>query len=308
MHPKIKVISTGKYIPQKTITNEDLSKIVDTNDEWIVSRTGIKNRHQVTDELTSDMAYLAAEAAIGKANYDRNQIDLVIVASITGDQKTPSTANFVQGKLGLNHSVMSFDVNAACTGFIYALEIASSLLLTNRYRSALVIGAETLTEVTDYTDRNTCILFGDGAGAIIIEPSQDEADTTYFYNDAKADLKSVLTVKKHIKMEGQKVYLFAIDVMQKAILNVLEQANLTIDDIDIIIPHQANIRIIQTVAKNMNIPIEKFMINLNQYGNTSAASVPITLDEYLDREKKPKKALLVGFGGGFTWGAALINL
>mgnify|MGYP001072321099 CR=1 FL=1 len=305
----IKVISSGKYIPNDIITNQDLEKIVDTNHEWIVSRTGIVERHKVKDELTSDMAYEAAMDAINKANYDINQIDLIIVASITGDQLTPSTANIVQKKLGITHDCMSFDVNAACTGFVYGLDIASQMLQTKRFRSALIIGAETLTKVVDYTDRNTCILFGDGAGALIIEPSDQENQHAYFYNAAKADELDSLTVKKHIKMDGRKVFLFAVDIMQKSIQKMLDDAQLTIDDIDMIIPHQANIRIIQAVSKGMNIPMEKFLVNIQSYGNTSAASIPITLDDYmLNHAYKNKKIILVGFGGGFTWGSALLSL
>lgn len=305
----IKVISSGKYIPKDVITNQDLEKVVDTNHEWIVSRTGIVERHKVKDELTSDMGYLAAMDAIHKANHDVNTIDLIIVASITGDQLTPSTANLVQKKLGITHDCMSFDINAACTGFVYGLDVAAQMLQSKRYRSALIIGAERLTTVTDYTDRNTCILFGDGAGALIVKPSDDPKDEAFFYNAAKADELDSLTVKKHIKMDGRKVFLFAVDIMQKSIEKVLNDANLTIDDIDMIIPHQANIRIIQAVSKGMNIPIEKFLVNIESYGNTSAASIPITLDDYfLNGNYENKKIILVGFGGGFTWGSALLSV
>lgn len=305
----IKVISSGKYIPKDVITNQDLEKVVDTNHEWIVSRTGIVERHKVKDELTSDMGYLAAMDAIHKANHDVNTIDLIIVASITGDQLTPSTANLVQKKLGITHDCMSFDINAACTGFVYGLDVAAQMLQSKRYRSALIIGAERLTTVTDYTDRNTCILFGDGAGALIVKPSDDPKDEAFFYNAAKADELDSLTVKKHIKMDGRKVFLFAVDIMQKSIEKVLNDANLTIDDIDMIIPHQANIRIIQAVSKGMNIPIEKFLVNIESYGNTSAASIPITLDDYfLNGNYANKKIILVGFGGGFTWGSALLSV
>lgn len=307
--PKIKVISSGKYIPKEIISNQYLEKLVDTNHEWIVSRTGIVNRYKATVEETSDMAYLAAKNAIEKANYDVNKIDLIIVATITGDQKTPSTANLVQKKLGITHECMSFDVNAACTGFVYGLEIAAMMMAAPKFRSALIIGAETLTKVTDYEDRNTCILFGDGAGALLIEPSSLEKDQAFFYNAAKADEENSLSVVKYIKMDGRRVFIFAIDIIKKSIEKVLEDANLKIEDIDMIIPHQANIRIIQTVSKSMDIPIEKFKINIANYGNTSAASIPITLDEYLtEGNKKDIKIILVGFGGGFTYGSALLSL
>lgn len=303
----MKVISSGKYIPSEIITNQDLEKLVDTNHEWIVSRTGIIKRHKAGDTLTSDMAYFAAKDAVEKANLDVEEIDLIIVASITGEQSTPSVANLVQKKLGIKHDCMSFDVNAACTGFVYGLEVASALLASNKFRTALVIGAEKLTSITNYEDRNTCILFGDGAGALLIKQSDDNNQKAFFYNAAKIDETEALTVKRYVEMDGRKVFLFALDVMQKSIQKVLDDANLTIDDIDRIIPHQANLRIIQAVSKAMNIPIEKFKTNMEEYGNTSAASIPITLDEYLDeKDQTGKKIILVGFGGGFTYGSALL--
>jgi 3-oxoacyl-[acyl-carrier-protein] synthase-3 len=222
---------------------------------------------------------------------------------------TPSTANFVQAKLGLNHEVMSFDINAACTGFVYGLEVAASLLQTGRFRAALIIGGETLTKIVDYTDRNTCVLFGDGAGAMIIEPAYSERNKAYFFNAARGDTNNILTVVSKIKMDGKKVYQFAVDAMEQAIGKVLDESGLDISEIDQIIPHQANERIIQSVSKSMGIPLEKFMLNLSQYGNTSAASIPITISEYFDREDiKGQKILLVGFGGGFTWGSAILQL
>lgn len=305
----IKIISTGKYVPETLITNDDLEKLVETSDEWITSRTGIKTRHKAVDELTSDMAYKAAMSAINRASYDISRIDLIIMATITGDQMTPSTANFIQAKLGLTHEVMSFDINAACTGFVYGLEVASALLQSGRFRAALIIGGETLTKIVDYTDRNTCVLFGDGAGAMIIEPGHHPYHNAYFFNAALGDTHDTLSVVSKIKMDGKKVYQFAVDAMQQAILRVLKDANLDISDINMIIPHQANERIIQAVSKNMNIPLDKFMMNLRDYGNTSAASIPITIADYVDQyPSKNQKILLVGFGGGFTWGSAIIQL
>jgi 3-oxoacyl-[acyl-carrier-protein] synthase-3 len=306
---KIKMISSGKYVPPTIITNEDLEKLVETSNEWIITRTGIERRHKAVDELTSDMAYKAAMNAIERVNYDTNKIDLIVMATITGDQMTPSTANYVQSKLNLTHDVMSFDINAACTGFVYGLEVASALLQTKRFRAALVIGGETLTKITDYTDRNTCVLFGDGAGAMIIEPSDLEQDAAYFFNAARPDTVGSLTVVSKIFMDGKKVYQFAVEVMEEAIHRVLKDANLTLEDIDLIIPHQANERIISAVAKSMGVPLEKFMLNLKEYGNTSAASIPITISDYYDQNyTKNKTILLVGFGGGFTWGSAILHL
>ncbi len=306
----IKFITTGSYLPEKIVTNDDLSKIVDTNDEWIKTRTGISERRFASDDETVvELAYKAALDAINKSNFNKNEIDLIIVASITSPVKTPSIANLVQGMLGLNDNhVMAFDVNAACTGYIYALEIASGLLNSGLYKNALVIGAEKMTSILDFTDRSTCVLFGDGAGASIITKSDDKKHQVFFHNNSKGDLNKVLWIKPYVKMEGREVFRFAVDALPRAINEVLENANLTIDDIDLIVPHQANDRIIQSVSKDMKIPMSKFLMNIEKYGNTSAASIPILLSEYESNENDLKRVIIVGFGGGFTWGAALINI
>ena len=301
----VKVVASGKYTPEKIITNKDLEQIVETSDEWIRTRTGIQERRKAEFETATDMAYLAAKDALESSGYDRTKIDLVIVATITSERQTPSVANMVMGLLGLKEGIMSFDVNAACTGFVYALEIASSLISTNQYQSALVIGSEKLSSVLDYTDRNTCILFGDGAGAVVIE--QNPQAKASYYNASKADMTDILTVDKTIRMDGKKVYVFATDVVERSIKHILEVNHLTIDDIDAILPHQANERIIQSVAKSMNIPMEKFELNIATYGNTSAASIPILIAEYREKYKN-KRVLLVGFGGGFTWGSAIVEV
>ncbi|HLS99930.1 MAG TPA: beta-ketoacyl-ACP synthase 3, partial [Acholeplasma sp.] len=237
------------------------------------------------------------------------KIDLIVVASITNPMKSPSIANLVQAKLGLNdRHVMTFDVNAACSGFVYALEVASSLLLAGNHKSALVIGSEHMTSILDYTDRGTCILFGDGAGSVILEKSEDPTDEIHFFNGSRGDDTGILWIDPLVKMDGREVYKFATDIMPKAIEQVLKKANLTLDDIDLIIPHQANIRIIQSVAKDMNLPLERFLVNIDEYGNTSSASIPILLDEYKQKHKEPKRALMIGFGGGFTWGAAILKV
>jgi 3-oxoacyl-[acyl-carrier-protein] synthase-3 len=299
------VVASGKYAPEKIITNKDLEAIVETSDEWIRTRTGIHERRKAETETSTDMAYFAALNAIDTYGYDKSKIDLVIVATITSERQTPSVANMVMGRLGLREGIMSFDVNAACTGFVYALEIASSLISTNQYKSALVVGSERLSSVLDYTDRNTCILFGDGAGAVIIE--QNPQSKASYYNASKADMTDILTVDKTIRMDGKKVYVFATDVVEKSIRHILDVNQLTIDDIDAILPHQANERIIQSVAKSMNIPMEKFELNIATYGNTSAASIPILIAEYMTTHQN-KRVLLVGFGGGFTWGSAIIEV
>lgn len=301
----IKVVASGKYAPEKIITNKDLEAIVETSDEWIRTRTGIHERRKAETETSTDMAYYAALNAIETYGYDKSKIDLVIVATITSERQTPSVANLVMGRLGLREGIMSFDVNAACTGFVYALEIASSLISTNQYKSALVVGSERLSSVLDYTDRNTCILFGDGAGAVIIE--QNINAKASYYNASKADMTDILTVDKTIRMDGKKVYVFATDVVEKSIRHILDVNHLTIDDIDAILPHQANERIIQSVAKSMDIPMSKFELNIATYGNTSAASIPILIAEYMTKHQN-KRVLLVGFGGGFTWGSAIIEV
>lgn len=303
---KTKIVSSGHYVPKEIVTNDDLAKIVDTNDEWIHTRTGIKERRRAgVDELASDLALNASLDAIKKVNYDVNKIDLIVVATITGDKITPSTANVLQGKLGIKEA-MSFDINAACTGFVYALETAEALLKQGRLKSALVVGVEKLTNVVDYTDRQTCILFGDGAGAVILEADPNGEDI-HFYNAASYDDKEFLTVEKYIKMDGRRVYLFAVDIIEKSIRKILADNNLTLDEIEAIIPHQANERIIQGVAKSMNIGMDKFIVNIDKYGNTSAASIPITINEYREEFGSNKKILVVGFGGGFTWGSAILT-
>lgn len=305
MSYKSKIVSTGKYLPEGVITNFDLEKLVDTNDEWIVSRTGINTRRKALESVL-DMAYNASMDAIKKAEYDKDKIDLIIVATITNEIKSPSIANLLQEKLGLNDKqVMAFDVNAACTGFVYALEVATSLLQSGKFKSALVVGSEKMTNIVDFTDRNTCILFGDGAGSIIVEPGDTDS---VFYNDSKGDNTKILEVDKYVKMNGPRVYQFAVDIIPKTINKILRDNNLTLDDIDVIIPHQANKRIVESIIKEMNLSDDKVILNIDRYGNTSAASIPITIAEYKEENKDLKTILIVGFGGGFTWGAAILKI
>ncbi|ERJ11449.1 beta-ketoacyl-ACP synthase III [Haloplasma contractile] len=321
----IKLISTGHYVPETYMTNHDLEKVVDTSNEWIRSRTGIEKRHLVEHENTTDLATKAALNAIKKVDYDKNKIDLIIVATFSPDHKTPSVANILQANLGLNdNSIMAFDVNAACSGFIYAMNVASQMLETGNYKSALIVGAEVLSKTTNWEDRNTCVLFGDGAGAAILEKA-DGDKPAYFYSDSKGDVEHSLfcdnpplnnplvqndTDKYHILMNGKKVFVFATDAVKKSIVKSLDESGLTLDDIDYIIPHQANLRIIQNVAKSLKLDMDKFYINIQKYGNTSAASIPIALDECLEEKglEENSRILLVGFGGGLTWGSALITI
>ncbi|NLP21299.1 MAG: ketoacyl-ACP synthase III [Erysipelotrichaceae bacterium] len=313
----MKILGYGKSLPNKIVSNDDLSKLVETSDEWIIQRTGIRNR-RISDVNTSVLASQAALEAINDAQIDKDDIDLIICATMTADNATPSVACLVQKELGLENAT-AFDINGACTGFIYALKVVEGLLKLN-HKKALVIGSEVMSKVIDFTDRNTCILFGDGAGAIVVEKGED----AYFFTKSKGNfdvlyaegtsLNTDLDVKEitggFLYMDGREVFKFAIRAMEEAILKVLEEANLTIDDIDMIIPHQANQRIISNVAKRMKIDESKFFMNLEEYGNTSAASVAIALTEAKKQNviKEKDKVILVGFGAGLTWGSTLIEI
>ncbi|MBU0997766.1 MAG: ketoacyl-ACP synthase III [Firmicutes bacterium] len=307
---QIRLVSTGHYAPPKILTNADLEKIVDTSDEWITTRTGIKERRIAENEANSDLATKAALAAIEKANYDIKKIDLIIVATFTPDYKSPNVANFVQAKLGLNdRPITAFDINAACTGFIYALNVAAQMLSSGNYQSALVIGSEKISKVTDYTDRNTCVLFGDGAGAVILEPTKN-AKPWLFFTASRGDQDLILYVDEYVHMDGQKVYQFASKAIDSSIRLLLDFDGMKPQDLAAIIPHQANIRIIQSASKSLGLPIDHFFVDLHKYGNTSAASIAIALDEYLDlyKSEEERTLILVGFGAGLTWGAARITL
>lgn len=304
----MKIISTGKYLPKEILSNYDLEKMVDTSNEWIVQRTGIKERRIARKESSLDLAYKASKKAIMKANYDSKNIDLIIVATITAEKVSPSIASLLQKKLKLNNKdTICFDINAACTGFIYALHIANQMLANGKYKGALVVGAEKLSNIIDYNDRNTCILFGDGAGAMIIENNNYLA---HFYLSSKGDEAKLLVENNKLSMNGKAVFSFAVRAIQEMINKLLDETNLKLCDIEKIIPHQANIRITKTVAENMGINHDLFYMNIVNYGNTSAASVIIALDEYLE-ESGPldnKNIMLLAFGAGLTWGGALLRL
>jgi len=304
-----KVVSSGHYVPDTIISNCDLEQVVDTSDEWITSRTGIKERRLAFAENTSDLACKAALKAIEKVGYDKNKIDLIIVATFTPDLKSPSVASLVQAKLGLTgKNVTAFDINAACTGFIYTLNVAEKMLRTNAYKSALVIGAEVISNVLDYNDRNTCVLFGDGAGAMIIE--KDRHKPAIFNVSARPDQDLILYVDDFVHMEGQKVYQFASRVIESSISEVLAYGKIPKEMVKKIIPHQANIRIIQSASKALEIPLETFFVNIHKYGNTSAASIAIAFDEMVESEafQPGEQVLLVGFGAGLTYGACLLTI
>lgn len=320
------IVGWGKYAPAKVVTNEDLARLVDTSDEWIKSRTGISQRRIAEPrESTSTMAVRAAQNAIAVADLSPRQIDLVIVATLTPDYPFPSVACQVQDALGIPHAA-SFDISAGCTGFVYALSVASHLIGGGHYRAALVIGAETLSRIVDWTDRNTCVLFGDGAGAVVLQATDQPtgllgctlgsdgsgAELLYQPGGGSRRPASVETINAHqhyIKMNGPEVYRFAVDAMAKAAREVIEQTGIKPEDVELVIPHQANMRIIQAATKALHVPPEKVFTNLARYGNTSAASIPIALCEAVEhgRVQTSDHLLLVGFGAGLTWGAALVQ-
>lgn len=322
---EVRIIGVGSYVPPKVVTNDDLSKIVDTNHEWILDRTGICERRVSEGEDTSSIAYKAAVDALKKANITGEDLDLIIVATITPDSFIPSVACMLQKMIGAKNST-AFDISAACTGFIYSLEVAENLIKGGKYKRALVVGAETLSKIVDWTDRSTCILFGDGAGACIIEAvkeSDSKIINTYSISDGEKwsalttganDVKSPFSKQeniknKHIQMNGREVFKFATSVMVDSVKKVLEGTKYSLEDIDYVVPHQANLRIIDYAAKKLSIPREKFYVNLDRFGNTSSASIPIALSDMYNQGKLETGNLivLVGFGGGLTCGATLIK-
>ena len=292
----MKILGFGKAVPKKVVTNDDLSKFVETSDEWIFQRTGIRER-RISDENTSELAYISAVEAIKNSNIDKNEIDLIVCATMTPDNYTPSVACMVQEKLGLGENVTAFDVNAACTGFVFALKVVASMLNTY-HKKALVIGCETLSKIIDFGDRNTCVLFGDGAGAIVVEKDGKNEE---FYACSLGNDKDL--VAENVEMNFE---------MKNKVLKsgFLKMTNLKMEDIKLIIPHQANQRIISNVAKKLNVDNDKFFVNLEKYGNTSAASIPMAFCEAFESKKitKGDKVILVGFGGGLTWGSTIIEI
>lgn len=320
---EVKIISIGGSVPQKIMTNDELSKIVDTNDEWITTRTGIKERRISEGENTSDLAAKAALSALDKAKLSPEDIDLIVLATSTPDALTPATAVYVQAKIGAFNAAC-FDVSAACSGFIYALNVASQFIKTGQSKAALVIGADVLSKIIDWTDRSTCVLFGDGAGAAVLVPSEEKGITSMFNgaDGRKTDVLGIncvpvrnpfVTPEKvddiKISMDGKEVFRFATGIIIEAVNKVLKDSGYTLDDIKYIVPHQANYRIIDYAARKLGVPEEKFFMNLQKYGNTSAASIPIALDEMLEEGliNKGDKLILVAFGAGLTWSVALVE-
>jgi 3-oxoacyl-[acyl-carrier-protein] synthase-3 len=322
---QVGILGIGKYVPEKVLTNADLEKMVETNDEWITTRTGIKERRiAAPDQATSDLAYEASLIALKNAGITADDLDLIVVATITPDKFFPSTACILQEKLGAKKAA-AFDMSAACSGFVYGLANAAGFIATGTYKYALVIGADTLSRITDYTDRNTAILFGDGAGAAVIGPVAKERGFKSFVLGADgtggellkmdaggsrypATEETVRDNKHYIFMEGREVFKFAVRIMDNASVEALDKAGLTKEDIDFLVPHQANIRIVQYAMEKLGLPEEKCVVNLDKYGNMSAASVPVALAEAFEQGRihEGDKLLLVGFGGGLTWGASVL--
>ena len=325
MNTKAGILGVGSYLPEKIISNFDLEKIMDTSDEWIRTRTGIKERRVADEnEATSDLATKAALNAIKDANLTPEDIDLIIVATITPDMIFPSTACLVQANIKATKAAC-FDLEAACSGFIYGMTVAKQFIETNTYKHVLVIGAEALSRILDYEDRSTAILFGDGAGAVVMGSVNEggvlstnlgsDGNGKDYLNIPAGGSKnpaSEETLKNRlhsVKMAGNDVFKFAVRIMQDASIKCVESANLDIQHIDYLIPHQANIRIIEASAKRLKLNMDKVYVNLDRYGNMSAASIPVALDEAY-REGKIKKGdniVLVGFGGGLTWGASVVR-
>ncbi|MFA5093292.1 MAG: beta-ketoacyl-ACP synthase III [Candidatus Omnitrophota bacterium] len=322
---KVGIIGVGEYLPEKILTNADLEKMVDTSDEWITTRTGIKERHIASQgQATSDLAIKAALVALKNANLKPEDLELIIVATITGDMPFPSVAAIVQDKLGAKNAA-AFDISAACAGFVYGISVAEKFIATSTYKNALVIGAETLTSITDWQDRNTCVLFGDGAGAAVLaEVKQGGILSTYLGSDGSkagilnmpaggsrnpATLETVNNRQHFLKMEGNELFKIAVNTMTRAAEVVLKQANMTFADVDLIIPHQANARIIMAVAKKLGIPEERVYLNIERCGNMSSASTVTALCEAV-QEGKVKKGdiiLLDAFGAGLVWGSCIIQ-
>lgn len=326
MSPHAHVIGWGKYVPKRVLTNDALSQMVDTSDEWIYTRTGIRERRLVEDgETTASMAVQAAQQALDVAHLRPTQLDLIVVATVTPDHLFPCTASLVQDALGATRAA-AFDLSAGCTGFVYALSVAAQSLASGAYRTAMVIGAETLSSITNWSDRGTCVLFGDGAGAVILQAGENDGGvlaTSLGSDGSGAKLlwlpaggsrmptseRTVAEGMHYLRMNGREIFRFAVKVMHTATSEVLKKSGYSLKDLALLIPHQANQRIIDAAARSLNLPSEMLFSNIERYGNTSAASIPIALCEAVEigRIQSGDLVVCVGFGAGLTWGAAAIK-
>lgn len=318
------ITGTGSHVPSVILKNQDLEKIVDTNDEWIIARTGIKERRIVDGETTNDIAVKAAKNALKSAGTSPKDIDLIIAGTVTPDMLFPSTACFVQSHIGANRGIAAFDVSAACSGFLYALDVADKYIRAGNSKKALVIGVDVFSKIIDWKDRNTCVLFGDGAGAVLLSAEKGKRGilSTHIHADghygkmlyAPLSINSSPLHKKspehsYMKMQGNELFKIAVRTMGEACQEALEYSGLKAEDISLLIPHQANMRIIKATAERLGLPEEKVYINLDKYGNTSAGSIPLALDEAVKKGmvKSGDIILFVAFGGGLTWASALVR-
>ncbi len=326
LKPRAVIVGTGSYLPANIVTNDDLAQKVDTSDEWIKSRTGIRERRILAEaEATSDMCVKAAERALKDADISAAELDLIVVGTVTPDMLFPSTACIVQDKIGAKKAT-AFDLSAGCTGFIYALATGSSFLEAGLYKNALVIGSDAVSRVVDWSDRGTCVLFGDGAGAVVLQASNSEEGIigSYLRSDGSgahflhlpaggsrlpATVKTINDALHSLKMEGREVFKFAVKAMEEATRRVLEENGLSLEEVNHLIPHQANIRIIESSLKRLGLAEDKVFVNLHKYGNMSGASVPVALDEAAKQGKFKKGDLLVlvAFGAGLTWGSSAVR-
>ncbi len=322
---KITAAITGVqgYLPEDVLSNEDLTKMVDTSDEWITTRTGIKERRIMKNGASSDMAAQAVMKLLQKKNIDPLEIELVILASVTPDYLFPSTANVLCDKLGMTNA-WGFDLSAACSGFLFALTTATQFIENGRYKKVLVVGVDKMSSIVDYTDRTTCVIFGDGAGVVLLEPNEeglgiqdhilrtDGSGREFLIQPGggSANPSTIETVEKKmhfVKQEGLQVFKFAVTKMADVSAEIMEKNNLSSDDVAWLVPHQANLRIIDATASRMGLSTDKVMINIQKYGNTTAATLPLCLWDYESQLKKGDNIILSAFGGGFTWGAILIK-
>jgi 3-oxoacyl-[acyl-carrier-protein] synthase III len=306
-----KVIGCGSYLPEKILTNHDLAKIVDTSHDWIFERTGIEQRHIASEKESSvDMAYKASLKAMSMAQLSPDDIDMIIVATATPERKFPSTAVLLQNNLKIEQG-FAFDINAACTGFVYALDVADKYIQSRVAKNILVVGSEKMSSLLDWKDRNTCVLFGDGAGAVILSESSKPGilSTNIGSNGSYKDLLTVNIDPEFIEMKGNDVFKIAVKTMGKLAVSTLEKNNISIDQIDWLIPHQANSRIINAIAKKISLPSEKVILTVNKHGNTSAASIPLAFDDAYHNGslKEGNLVMLEAFGAGFTWGSVLLK-
>lgn len=318
-----KIKSVGAYVPENVVTNDDMSKIVDTTDEWISSRSGIRKRHFSTGENTSDIAAKAAKKIIERANITPEEIDLIIVASVSPDYATPSVACLVQSKIGAVNAV-AFDIGAACSGFIFALSTADKFIKSGVYKNVLVLGSEVLSKYLDFTDRSTCVLFADGSGGVLLTRSDEQS---IFAEELGSDGSKAMSLtsgfrnvvnpccegSRHehlfLEMDGKAIFDFATRTVPKSINKLMKESGISVDDIDFVVPHQANARIIEIVSRKIKVPMEKFYINMAEYANTSSASIPIALNEMWEKGilKEGQTLVLAGFGAGLVWGSMIIK-